>query len=109
MKKEALPGAVAATGGRDVTDAPEAEVVIDMPGSWVPKLTVARDMLDMRCPKGNKKTVYQYSEHEIFAFFGECSRDWDGMVERLTIFADEEHKIISEVRVSVSFAELNTG
>lgn len=72
-------------------------MAIDMPHSWVPKLSVPRDMVDMRVPKGTKRVTYRFSEHELYAYFGECSRDWDGMVEKLTIFTDEDHKEFLEV------------
>lgn len=61
------------------------EIVPDMPSSWVPRLAIAHDMVDMRCPKGAKTTMYHKAQHEVFALFGECCR-WDGMVEKLTLF-----------------------
>jgi hypothetical protein len=67
-----------------------------MPFSWVPKLVVPRDMLDMRVPKGAKKIIYRHSEHEVFALFGETSK-FDGCIERLSIFQDEAHQIKCEV------------
>jgi hypothetical protein len=30
---------------------PECHLLPDLPKSWVPKLAVARDMIDMRCPR----------------------------------------------------------
>lgn len=30
---------------------PEHDLLPDLPPSWVPKLTIPRDMLDMRCPR----------------------------------------------------------
>ncbi len=56
-----------------------------MPASWVPPLALSRERLDVRCPKGMKRTAYQQCQREIFARFGECSR-WDGLVERYTLF-----------------------
>ena len=32
--------------------------VPEMPPSWVPKLSIARDAFDMRCPRGSKLTLY---------------------------------------------------
>jgi hypothetical protein len=72
---------------------------IEMPFSWVPKLVIPRDMLDMRVPKGAKKIIYRHSEHELFALFGETSK-FDGCIERLSIFQDEAHQIKCEVRYS---------
>ena len=68
---------------------PEPEVVPETPPSWVPKLSIPRDAFDMRCPRGNKLTLYYRCQHEIFARFGDCSR-YDGMVEKLIVFADDE-------------------
>ena len=56
-----------------------------MPPSWVPRLQIGRDSLDMRCPRGIKSLLYHRCQHEIFALFGECCR-WDGMVEKLTLY-----------------------
>lgn len=86
----------AADGGQPAATLADAETSIEMPESWVPRLTVTRDMLDMRVPKGSKKTVYRFSEHELFALFGETSK-FDGSLERLTVFADEEHQVKLEV------------
>ncbi|KAK9811814.1 hypothetical protein WJX72_010643 [[Myrmecia] bisecta] len=69
--------------------------VPDMPPSWLPRILLARDMLDMRCPKGAKTTAYHRCQHEIFALFGECSR-WDGMVERLQVYEDDARSVIGE-------------
>lgn len=30
---------------------PECYLLPDLPKSWVPKLAIARDMIDMRCPR----------------------------------------------------------
>ena len=70
------------------------------PPSWVTKLAVPRDLLDTRVPKGTKKVVYQFSEHELFALFGETSK-FDGCAERLTIFTDEGHQVKLEVCAAV--------
>ena len=59
-----------------------------MPPSWVPRLQIGRDSLDMRCPRGIKSLLYHRCQHEIFALFGECCR-WDGMVEKLTLYEVE--------------------
>ena len=69
---------------------------VEMPESWVPRLSVPRDVLDMRVPKGTKKTVYQYSELEVFALSGEAAK-FDGCLQRLSIYEDLEHQIKLEV------------
>jgi hypothetical protein len=47
--------------------------------------------------QGSKLSMYHRAQHEIFAHFGECSR-WDGMVERLILYSDDEHTAIAEIR-----------
>jgi hypothetical protein len=47
--------------------------------------------------QGSRTTVYKGCTHEIYAPFGECAR-WDGLVERLTTFADDERRVEEEVR-----------
>ena len=56
-----------------------------MPATWVPPLVLSREKLDLRCPKGLKRTMYRQCQREIMARFGECAR-WDGLVERYTLF-----------------------
>lgn len=34
----------------------------EMPASWVPKLTIARDAFDMRCPRGSKLVLYHRAQ-----------------------------------------------
>lgn len=75
---------------------------VEMPESWVPRLSVPRDVLDMRVPKGTKKTVYQYSELEVFALFGESAK-FDGCLQRLSIYEDLEHQIKLEVHLASHF------
>lgn len=114
----------------------EGELLPELPPSWVPKLAIPRDVLDMRCPRvrgsmrprhgtlrsmqccasrrwlratqhapnahaplrpqGARTTLYRRCSHEIFAGFGECAR-WDGLVERLTVFADDARHVVAEV------------
>ncbi len=47
--------------------------------------------------QGAKLTLYRHCQHEIFARFGDCSR-WDGMVERLVLYADDERTAVVEIR-----------
>eukprot|EP00775_Hariotina_reticulata_P013287 gene13287-13418_t len=76
---------------------PEHDLLPDLPPSWVPKLSIPADMLDMRCPRGCRTTVYSRCTHEIFAGYGECAR-WDGLVERLTRYVDDARHVVLEVR-----------
>lgn len=49
--------------------------------------------------QGSRMMVYKNCTHEIFAGFGECAR-WDGMVERITKYADENRHVVVEVRAT---------
>ncbi|KAL4458559.1 hypothetical protein ABPG75_013424 [Micractinium tetrahymenae] len=57
----------------------------EMPPSWVPPLSISRERLDMRCPRGQKVVAYRQARRELYARYGECGR-WDGLVERLTTY-----------------------
>lgn len=72
-------------------------VTIEMPASWVPPLVLQREVLDARVPLGARKTVYHRSEHELFALFGEAAK-FDGVVERLVVYADDARQIKTEAR-----------
>ncbi|GMH37248.1 hypothetical protein BSKO_05121 [Bryopsis sp. KO-2023] len=80
-----------------VIESSQIDVYVDVPPSWVPKLNIPRDVFDMRCPRGQKTTLYYKSQQEKFAYFGECSR-WDGMMERVTMYKDEERMVVTEIR-----------
>ena len=41
--------------------------------------------------------MYKRCLHEIYAGFGECAR-WDGLVERVTKYADDARHVVVEVR-----------
>ena len=70
---------------------------IDMPKSWCQAIQIPQDIFDLRCPKGSKERRYYKCIHEVFAMFGDTAR-WDGMIERLVIFQDEEYEKIEETR-----------
>ena len=70
---------------------------IDMPKSWCASIQIPQDIFDLRCPKGSKERRYYKCIHEVFAMFGDTAR-WDGMIERLIIFQDEEYEKIEETR-----------
>ena len=53
----------------------------EMPLSWVPGLSISRERLDSRCPRGHKAVQYRQARREVFAGIGECAR-WDGLVRR---------------------------
>lgn len=53
-------------------------------------------MLTGPCVQGTRTTIYRRCTHEVFAPFGECAR-WDGLVERITTFADNARHVVEEV------------
>lgn len=59
----------------------------------------AASAASLLCTQGTRTTVYKRCTHEIFAAFGECAR-WDGLVERVTRFADDERHVVEEVRAT---------
>lgn len=46
--------------------------------------------------KGVRVTHYRRCQVEVFARFGECAR-WDGLVQRVTRYADDARGAVSEV------------
>jgi hypothetical protein len=46
--------------------------------------------------QGSRTTLYKRCVHEIYAGFGECAR-WDGLVERVTKYADDARHVVVEV------------
>ena len=90
--------APAAAGDNDLTElALEAAGSVAVPRSWVPRLTLTQRQFDMRCPRGVKVTRYRKCTHEVFAHFGEAAR-WDGLLERLTFYADQACTKVEEVQ-----------
>ena len=45
--------------------------------------------------------LYHHAQHEIFAVFGDCCR-YDGMVERLLLYEDNERTLVREIREQFS-------
>lgn len=84
-------------GQGEESQSEDPETVVEMPPSWVPKLRISRENFDTMCPRGQKITKYLKCTHEIFATFGECSR-WDGLTQRLCIFADKACTVKEEER-----------
>lgn len=61
----------------------------DMPGSWVSEIVIPLDDLQRRCPEGKKTILYKQAKYEIFAEY----KMQDGMVSRLTEYADSARKL----------------
>ncbi|OAE29193.1 hypothetical protein AXG93_2789s1030 [Marchantia polymorpha subsp. ruderalis] len=95
-----------------------------LPLSWVPRLLIPMQAFVTRFPNGAKRTFYDRCEHLLFAFYGDYMR-YDGLVERVMLFADVErtqlvechdyfqrrkdklikrHYIINDNKVSFSFS-----
>ena len=70
------------------------EEVLDMPPPWSPKLFVNKDKFIELCPKGEKTVFYKKCKVE---FFSDC-KQVDGLVKRITIYADYKKLITREVR-----------
>lgn len=56
----------------------------------------AAGCLSLLLAQGSRVTVYRRCTHEIFAPYGECAR-WDGLVERVTRFANDDRQVVEEV------------
>ena len=72
-----MPAAAAASSECSAAQLPPQAV--EMPLSWVPALGIARERLDMRCPRGATSVRYRQARRDLFASIGECS-GWDGKV-----------------------------
>ena len=87
----------------DENDADEAggndEELLDMPPPWSPKLYVNKDKYLELCPKGEKTVFYKKCKVE---FFSDCKQE-DGLVKRVTIYADYKKLITQEVRSYYKF------
>ncbi|KAJ3109852.1 hypothetical protein HDU97_000082 [Phlyctochytrium planicorne] len=68
--------------------------ILDLPPSWVDKIAITREQFESRCPSGSKIIVYKNARHEIFADYHRT----DGMVSRITFFADDLKGFYGEIR-----------
>ncbi len=65
-----------------------------------PPVTLPYPVLNTFCPpfsQGARTMLFKRSELEIFARFGECA-PWNGLTERLTLYADDARSVVCEVR-----------
>ncbi|KND01180.1 uncharacterized protein SPPG_04271 [Spizellomyces punctatus DAOM BR117] len=67
--------------------------ILDLPPSWVEKLSVSKEDFESRCPLGAKTVLYKNARHEVFAEYFRT----DGMVSRTTFFADESRGFNGEI------------
>ena len=70
------------------------EEPLDMPPPWSPKLYVDRDQFMAGIHNGEKSVFYKKCKVEYFA---EC-RQVDGLVKRITLYADYKRLITQEIR-----------
>ncbi|KAJ3116479.1 hypothetical protein HDU96_009564 [Phlyctochytrium bullatum] len=68
--------------------------ILDLPPSWVDKIVISKEQYESRCPLGSKVITYKNARHEIFADYHRT----DGMVSRLTFFADDIKGFFGEIR-----------
>ncbi len=97
LEAEMRPQAEAPRAADPVVPAPAsgpAQVLLDMPPTWVVRLGIERATFQARCPAGVKTTTYRKGRLDTFA---EYSRE-DGMVERLTVYADAAMEEVAQVR-----------
>ncbi|KAJ3415919.1 hypothetical protein HDV05_003760 [Chytridiales sp. JEL 0842] len=70
--------------------------ILDLPPSWVENLTLTKEQLESKCPSGSKSVIYKNAKIETFAEYHRA----DGMVNRMTFFADETKDFNGEIRES---------
>jgi hypothetical protein len=93
------PGSPGGDSGKvaDEDDAGHGQQILGVPASWVPKLVVPRADYAQRHHAGGRKTTYYWkSKHEEFA----PHINTEGIVSRLTLYADRERTVTREIRES---------
>ncbi|KAL3898185.1 MAG: hypothetical protein SGCHY_002920 [Lobulomycetales sp.] len=68
--------------------------ILDLPPSWVEKLTLSKENFQARCPSGAKTVIFQNARLEMFA---EYHRE-DGLVARISLFADADNDFNGEIK-----------
>ncbi|KAJ3065432.1 hypothetical protein HDU98_011207, partial [Podochytrium sp. JEL0797] len=68
--------------------------ILDLPPSWVDRISITKEQFESKCPAGSKTMLYRNARVETFA---EYHRQ-DGMVSRYTFFADEGRDFYGEIR-----------
>jgi len=77
-----------------ITGADSADIALDLPPSWCPKLFLPKSAFDTLAPGRKKVKLYYKSKLEIFADYSEP----DGLVQRVTAYDDRERTVEREVR-----------
>ncbi|KAJ3300534.1 hypothetical protein HK104_010476 [Borealophlyctis nickersoniae] len=68
--------------------------ILDLPPSWVEKISITKEQFETRCPSGSKSVTYRNARCETFAEYHRA----DGMVSRITFFADDSKDFNGEIR-----------
>ncbi|KAJ3291052.1 hypothetical protein HDU79_002720 [Rhizoclosmatium sp. JEL0117] len=68
--------------------------ILDLPPSWVDRISITKEQFESKCPAGSKTMLYRNARVETFA---EYHRQ-DGMVSRYTFFAEEAREFYGEIR-----------
>jgi hypothetical protein len=68
--------------------------ILDLPRSWVEKLSLGKEDFQTRCPSGAKTVVFKNARLEMYA---EYHRE-DGLVARISLFADSENDFNGEIK-----------
>ena len=69
--------------------------VLDIPESWVEKLSIKRSNFELRYPPyGHRSVLYKKAKLELFA----VNTHEQGLVERLTVYKDLDRTIVKECR-----------
>ena len=72
----------------------EPRVFMEMPPSWVQRLTISVGRFEARCPGSTKAVTYRKGRLQVFAPYSRA----DGLVQQLTIYADPARLSALEVR-----------
>ena len=93
----------------DEDDKDNQSVIVDMPPSWVDRLTITLEQFESKCPTGGKATLYRNAKSEVFAQYHRN----DGMIRRIAFnqkdsnfanmlvetFANRKDRLSQRVRV----------
>ncbi|KAI9350126.1 hypothetical protein BDR26DRAFT_851892 [Obelidium mucronatum] len=68
--------------------------ILDLPPSWVDRITITKEQFESKCPSGSKTMLYRNARVETFAEYHRM----DGMISRYTFFAEEAREFYGEIR-----------
>ncbi|KAJ3246304.1 hypothetical protein HDU78_007388 [Chytriomyces hyalinus] len=78
----------------DDNEGEENSEILDLPPSWVDRISITKEQFESKCPAGSKSMLYKNARVETFAEYHRL----DGMVSRYTFFADESRGFYGEIR-----------